>query len=74
LIVKVEVQDPLIVVAPSEAVTPVGLMTLSATVEPNPFRRFRPIDEVPFPPALIERLEGFANRLKSWNVNVVVVV
>jgi hypothetical protein len=49
-------------------------MTLSATVEPNPFRRFRPIDEVPFPPALIERLEGFANRLKSWNVNVVVVV
>jgi hypothetical protein len=59
-------------VTPSEVATPVGLMTLSATVEPNPFRRFRLIVEVACPPALMERLEGFAERVKSWNVNVVV--
>ena len=58
----------------SETVTPVGLATLNATVDPNPFRRFRLIVEVPCPPVLIERLDGFADRLKSRNVNVVVAV
>lgn len=57
-----------------ETVTPVGLATLNATVDPNPFRRFRLIVEVPCPPVLIERLDGFAERLKSRNVNVVVAV
>jgi len=47
----------------SEAVTPVGLVTLSATVEPNPFSRLRLIVEVPCAPVLSERLEGFADRL-----------
>jgi len=55
----------------SEAVTPVGLVTLSATVDPNPFRRLRLIVEVPCAPVLSERLEGFADRLKPWKVNVV---
>ena len=54
----------------SEAVTPVGLVTLSATVEPNPFRRLRLIVEVPRAPVLSEKLEGFADRLKLWKVNV----
>ena len=54
----------------SEDVTPVGLETPSVTVEPNPFRRLRPIAEVPCAPVLRERLEGFADRLKSRKVNV----
>src|SRR3989442_10971478 len=62
------------VAVPSETVTPVGLRTLNLTVDPNPFRRFRLIVEVPCPPVLIERLEGFADRLKSWKVNVAVAV
>ncbi len=70
LIVAVEIPDPLIDVVLSEAVTPVGLVTLSATVEPNPFRRLRLIVEDPCPPVLSERLEGFADRLKPWKVNV----
>ena len=73
-IVKVEVPDPLMVVVLSETATPVGLTTLNATVDPNPFRRFRLIVEVPCPPVLIDRLDGFAERLKSRNVNVVVAV
>ena len=63
LIVKAEVADPLMDVMLSEAVTPVGLVTLSATVEPNPFSRLRLIVEVPCAPVLSERLEGFADRL-----------
>jgi hypothetical protein len=62
------------VAVPSETVTPVGLRTLNLTVDPNPFRRFRLIVEIPCPPVLIERLEGFADRLKSWKVNVAVAV
>src|SRR5205807_10016745 len=58
----------------SETVTPVGLATLNATGDPNPFRRFRLIAEVPCSPVLIERLDGFADRPKSRNVNVVVAV
>ena len=58
----------------SAPVTPVGLETLNATIDPNPLRRFRLIVEVPCPPVLMERLEGFADRLKSWKVNVAVAV
>ncbi len=54
----------------SETATPVGLETLNTTAEPNPFRRLRLIVEVPCPPVLSEKLEGFADRLKSRNVNV----
>ena len=54
----------------SEDVTPVGLETPSVTVEPNPFRRLRLIAEVPCPPVLSEKLEGFADRRKSRKVNV----
>jgi hypothetical protein len=54
----------------SEDVTPVGLETPSVTVEPNPFRRLRLIVELPCAPVLSERLEGFADRLKSRKVNV----
>jgi hypothetical protein len=54
----------------SEAITPVGLETLNATVELNPLRRLRLIVEVPCPPVLTERLLGFAARLKSRKMNV----
>jgi len=57
-------------VVPSEAVTPLGLETVSVTVEPNPFRRLRLMVEVPCAPVLSERLEGFADKLKSRKVNV----
>jgi hypothetical protein len=49
----------------SDAATPVGLATAKVTVELNPFRRLRLIVEVPCPPVLIEKLDGFADRLKS---------
>ena len=70
LIVKVEVPDPLMVVVPAETVTPVGLEMLSATVDPNPFTRFRLMLEVPCPPVFRDRLDGLAVRLKSWKLNV----
>ena len=74
LIIRVEVPDPIRVAVLSEAVTPAGLETLNATVEPNPFRRLRLIVDVPCPPVLIERLKGFADKIKSRKVKVVVAV
>src|SRR5439155_24964995 len=62
------------VVVLSETVTPVGLAALNATVDPNPFRRFRLMVEVACRPVLIGRLDGFVERLRSRNVNVVVAV
>src|SRR5438309_9678987 len=73
-IAKVEVPDPLRVVVLSETVTPVGPVTLNATVDPNPLRRFRLIVEVPRTPVLYERLAALADRLKSLNVNAVIAV
>lgn len=58
----------------SEEVSPVGLEALNTTVDPNPPRRLRLTIDVAWAPALIERLEGLAERLKSWKTNVTVVV
>jgi len=58
---------------PSVAIIPVGLETLSATIDPNPFRRFRLMAEVLCAPVLIERLGGLAERLKSWKLKITVV-
>lgn len=58
----------------SEEVSPIGLEALNVTVDPNPSRRLRLTVDVAWAPALIERLEGLAEMLKSWNTNVAVVV
>ncbi len=68
LIVRVEDPEPFIVEMLSEAVIPVGLETLNATVDPNPFWGLRLTIEVPCVPVLIARLEGLADRLKSWKL------
>ena len=74
LIVSVEVPDPVMLDVLSIAVTPVGLDTVNATVDPNPFRRLRLMVEVPWDPVLIETLVGLAVRVKSRNVKAAVVV
>jgi len=74
MIVRVEVPEPVKLAAVSEAVTPVGLETLNATVEANPFRRLRLMVEVPCDPLSTERLDGMAERVKSRNVKIAVVV
>jgi hypothetical protein len=74
VIVTVEVPEPLILEAPSVAVTPVGLVMLNETLELNPFRRFKLMVAVPWAPVLVERLDGFAERLKSSKSNVIEVV
>jgi hypothetical protein len=70
LIDKVAVPDPLMDDVLSDAATPVGLATANVTVELNPFRRLRLIVEDPCAPVLIDRLDGFADKPKSWKLNV----
>jgi hypothetical protein len=67
---RVEEPEPLIANVLSAAVIPVGLKTFNATVDPNPFRGLRLIVEVPCAPLLIERLDGLAERLKSWKLKI----
>jgi hypothetical protein len=69
LIVRVESPDPVMLAVSRTAVTPEGLESLRVTAEEKPLSRLRLMMEVVWDPVFVERFEGFAERLKSWNVN-----
>ena len=73
MIVKVELELPLMLVVVSETESPDGLDTPSVTVDAKPLRELRLMLEDPCAPALSEMLDGFAERLKSSKLSVMVV-
>lgn len=70
---KVAVPEPLMLEVSSDAVIPDGVVRVSETVDPNPLRRLRLIVEVAWDPVLRDRLDGFADKLKSENEKVILV-